>query len=135
MLKDARNLNAQDARRTVRRLHSNWGRTYATQRKRISADTEGVSKAALDMVGEASNKRDICQAPQKVPQLPAAGAPLVSPFNEMAQVALLYLGDDIAAHNMGHYAKYSSLARALSQNSLQARCAHADSHSGGPSFG
>ena len=90
----------------------------AGQSKRILVDAGGVRQRLSDCTDEVAGQFDNCQAFDKAPHLPVAGAPAVFSFNEKAQVGLLYLGDIIAFRGMDMHSMYSLLVRVCSGNPL-----------------
>ena len=90
-------------------------------------DTGGADQRLPDAAGEVVSQCEVCQAFEKAPNFPAAGASPASPFNEKIQVGLLFVDAAIALRAMDSRSEYSLSVKACSENPLDMRDALADS--------
>ena len=91
------------------KLHPKWG--PARQLKRISLDAERTNRKRLGRLAEVVSQREVRQALEKAPHVPAArGASSVPAFSARIQVDILFSADIIVLNAMAVYSGYCLLA-------------------------
>ena len=95
-LGDARDGSLTGPKKIAMKLHANWGHAPAQQLKRALVDSEGNNMHLLTCVDEELARCEVCQAFEKAPHAPAAGASTVAVSKGKLQVDCL-LSDGIIA--------------------------------------
>ena len=93
-------------------------------------DSDGSNMHLLTCVDGVLERREVCQALDKAPHDPAAGASSVAMFNVELRANPLFLDDIIADRAMAVFSKYSLLIRVCSKNPQEAWGAFCDSRIG-----
>ena len=115
-LGEARDASISDSKKTITKLHVNWGHAPAPQPKRVLVDSEGGHSHFVNFADEVLEHCDVCRAFDMAPHGPTAGTSTVWMFNEMAQAGLLFLGDLVALRAMDMFSKNSLILPARSKN-------------------
>ena len=98
------------------KLHVNWGHASTQQMKRVLADSEGGNLHLVASANEELAQREVCQAFDRAPHVPAAGTSIVAMLSEKLLADLLFLGDIIALRLMDVFSKYSFLIPVRARN-------------------
>ena len=115
-LGNAGNCRLRGPKKSVMKLHVNWGHASTQQMKRVLADSEGGNLHLVASANEELAQREVCQAFDRAPHVPAAGTSIVAMLSEKLLADLLFLGDIIALQTMDPFSTYSLLIRVRTKN-------------------
>ena len=81
-LRGTGNAETSDTKKTITKLHTNWGHASDTQIKSVLGDAGGDTQSLIQHVGDVVSLRDTCSAFGQATHIPISGNSSVSMLNE-----------------------------------------------------